>query len=161
MKKEITLVLLTLFVLPCFAVPRSRVDRYGHQKCEITWNYAAGPDDTNLAENNWGDGWTHAIRHIFLLDPDKNSGINGGITRFMVTLYSDVNSGYYDYRYKVISYIWYKNGTSEKYSEYDFLGTQLAEALEIFYQNSLGYEIICYSEDGPFAMLEAFGGYNQ
>ena len=104
MKKTIFCFFISLLLLPCFAERKTRVDSYGHQQIKIIWNtnYTSGPDDTNWAERSWGEGWTNALRYEFIINP-KNTANN--TSRAKITLYTNNNAGYYDYKYALTVYV--------------------------------------------------------
>ena len=118
MKKTIFLIFITLLLLPCFAERKTRVDSYGHQQIKIIWNtnYTLGPDGTNWAKDSWGSGWTKALRYDYILNP-KNTANN--ISRATITLYTNDNAGYCDYKYAVIVYA-EKDGLTELVSRTDY-----------------------------------------
>ncbi len=125
MKKTIFLIFISLLLLPCFAERKTRVDSYGHQQIKIIWNtnYTLGPDGTNWAKDSWGSGWTNALRYEFIINP-KNTVNN--TSRATITLFTDNNARFYDYKYLVIVEV-EKDGLWEVVSRtkyYDFAYNQ-------------------------------------
>ena len=118
MKKLYILFFISLLAIPCFAERKTRVDSYGHQQVKIIWNtnYTSGPNDENWAKDSWGSGWTSALRYLYLINP-KNTANN--TSRAKITLYTNNNAGYYDYKYAVIVYV-EKDGLSELVSRTDY-----------------------------------------
>lgn len=148
MRRGILLLVLTLFVLPCFAEVRTKTYTYKTASIKFIWNDDSftSPGVDVDAEVFYRDikglGWDSALRYVIFLNPKKNSNID----YYSVTLYTapSVDTLSSDY-YRVVAGI-SKDKMAEKDATKSFYSFQFNEARQYFNDLKMPYEMLCELE---------------
>lgn len=97
------LISLIIFVFPCTAEIKNRIDKYRDYIVRITWssNYSSGPDNTNWAKKKWPEGTISGTQYVYIINPKKNEDKGRVIVERLI--YGDN----YKYSYIVNVYTYY------------------------------------------------------
>lgn len=100
MKKICSILFFLLFILPCSAEIKFRIDNYRDFQVKINWStkYTSGPDNSNWAKKKWPEGVISGLEYVYLVNP-KECNDKGRVSIEKLTY----GNGY---QYHNMIYIW-------------------------------------------------------